>query len=304
MDFRQIEAFVNVVKHRSFSKAADATYLTQPTISAHIQTLEKELQMQLIDRSRKEALPTAEGRLFYDYALIMLNTREQAVYSLQNFRLNINGVVEIQASSIPGEYLVPDLMAAFKREYPAVRFYMEQSDSQSAAENLLARRGELGFTGMKRDDGLIYEPLMKDKAVLIAPDNEKFRKKQGKTLPLVEFAREPFLLREEGSATRKNFEVKLEERGIPSGALTVAAKMNSMEAIKRAVAGGIGVSIISELAAERQREDRDYLIFDLADYDSDREFYLVSNRNITMSPTAETFKLFVLDQFGSSSEKK
>ena len=60
MDFKQIEAFVNVIKYKSFSKAADATFLTQPTISAHINTLEKELQMQLVDRSRKEALPTAE----------------------------------------------------------------------------------------------------------------------------------------------------------------------------------------------------------------------------------------------------
>ena len=84
MNLKQLEAFVCVADKKSFSKAARKLYLTQPTISAHIQTLEKELQMQLIDRSRKEALPTAEGRLFYDYALIMLNTREQAVYSLQN----------------------------------------------------------------------------------------------------------------------------------------------------------------------------------------------------------------------------
>ena len=114
MDFKQIEAFVNVIKYKGFSKAAEATFLTQPTISAHINSLEKELRLQLIDRTKKEAIPTAEGKLFYNYAMTMLNTREQAIYSLQNFSINIKGTIEILSSSIPGEYIVPCLVAEFK----------------------------------------------------------------------------------------------------------------------------------------------------------------------------------------------
>ncbi len=298
MDFRQIEAFVNVVKHRSFSKAADATYLTQPTVSAHINTLERELQMQLIDRSRKEALPTAEGRLFYDYALSMLNTREQAVYSLQNFSLNINGIIEIQTSSIPGEYMVPGLMAAFKKEYPAVKFYLDQSDTDEVVGNLLEHKGEIGFTGGKREAGLTYKSLVRDKAVLITPDNDDFRKKIGTAVRLKDLVEEPFVMREQGSATRGNLEEKLEAQGISPASMTIAARMNSMEAIKQAVAGGIGVSIISEIAADRKRSDRGYLVFELEDYHTEREFYLVYNSKVTLSPTAETFKYFVLKQFG------
>ena len=129
MDFKQIEAFVNVVKYKGFSKAAEATFLTQPTISAHVNALEKELRLQLIDRTGREIMLTAEGKLFYNYALTMLNTREQAIYSLQNFSLNINGTIDIKSSSIPGEYIVPSLMADFKREYEKVSFRLEQSDS-------------------------------------------------------------------------------------------------------------------------------------------------------------------------------
>lgn len=298
MDFKQIEAFVNVIKHKSFSKAADATYLTQPTISAHINTLEKELQMQLIDRSRREALPTAEGRLFYEYALSMLNTREQAVYSLQNFCLSINGIIEIQASSIPGEYMVPTLMSAFIKEYPDARFYLEQSDTDEALENLAEHKGEIGFTGGRREDGLTYKTLMQDKAVLITPDTAYFREKKGRAVNLKEVIEEPFVMREQGSATRVNFEEKLQTKGILPASLTVAARMNSMEAIKQAVAGGMGVSIISEIAADRERRDRDYLIFELEDYNTERDFYLVYDDKVTMSPTAETFKYFVLKQFG------
>ncbi len=84
MDFRQIEAFVNVVKHESFSKAADASFLTQPTISSHIGSLEKELGQRLINRSGKKALPTKQGRMLYKYAVNMLNTREKAIFSLES----------------------------------------------------------------------------------------------------------------------------------------------------------------------------------------------------------------------------
>ena len=79
MEFKQLEAFVNVVKYKSFSKAAEATYLTQPTISTHISSLEKELGVKLVDRNGKESRPTKHGRAFYNYAINIINTRERAV---------------------------------------------------------------------------------------------------------------------------------------------------------------------------------------------------------------------------------
>lgn len=298
MDFRQIEAFVNVIKYKGFSKAADATFLTQPTISAHINALEKELRLQLIDRTKKEAIPTAEGKLFYNYALTMLNTREQAIYSLQNFSLNINGTIDIQSSSIPGEYIVPSLIAQFKKEYDKVKFRLEQSDSGKVTDNLKGGKGEIGFTGHKENDGLTYQLLMRDRAVLIAPEGQCLKERQGETISLRDIVGMPFLLREQGSATRDAFEKELQAKGIPHTCVNVVASMNSMEAIKQAVRGGMGVSIISEVAADREKVDRGYLVFDILDYDEAREFYLVYNDKITMSPTAETFKFFVLEKYG------
>lgn len=298
MDFRQIEAFVNVIKYKGFSKAAEATFLTQPTISAHVNALEKELKLQLIDRTKKEAIPTAQGKLFYNYALTMLNTREQAIYSLQNFSLNINGIIDIQSSSIPGEYIVPGLIAEFKKEYGKARFRLEQSDSSMVADNIKAHKGEIGFTGHQENDGLTYKLLMKDKAVLIAPVEESLKKRKGESLRLKDIIGMPLLLRERGSATRETFERELDAKGIPHTCMNVAASMNSMEAIKQAVRGGMGVSIISEVAAHRDKGDRGYLVFDIEDYDVERKFYLVYNDKITMSPTAETFKFFVLEKYG------
>ena len=298
MDFKQIEAFVNVIKYKGFSKAAEATFLTQPTISAHINSLEKELRLQLIDRTKKEAIPTAEGKIFYNYALTMLNTREQAIYSLQNFSLNINGTIEIQSSSIPGEYIVPSLIAEFKNEYGKAKFHLEQSDSSLVADNIKSHKGEIGFTGHRENNGLTYKLLMKDKVVLVTPKNEYFMKRAGESLKLREFINEPFILREKGSATRQALESELESKGIAGSSMNVIARMNSMEAIKQAVRGGLGISIISEVAADRASEDSGYMVFDIEDFDTGREFYLVYDDKITMSPTSETFKFFVLEKYG------
>ena len=223
MDFKQIEAFVNVVKYKGFSKAAAATFLTQPTISSHINALENELNLHLIDRNRKESLLTSEGRVFYNYALSMLNMRSQAIFAVQNYALNINGVVEIQTSSVPGEYIVLDIIAAFKREYPDVRFELEQSDSSRVMENILNHKGEIGFTGVKMNNGLVYHPIMRDRAVLITPDNDKFRDMKGKAISLKTLVGEPFVLREWGSGTRDSFEKELTDKGISLADIDVVA---------------------------------------------------------------------------------
>ena len=298
MDFKQIEAFVNVVKYKGFSKAAEATFITQPTISAHINALEKELQLQLIVRTKKEAVPTAEGRLFYNYALNMLHMREQAVYSLQSFSLNINGIVDIKSSSIPGEYIVPPLIAQFRKEYGRARFRLEQSDSGTVAERIKAHSGEIGFTGHKGSDGLTYRLIMKDKAVLIAPKGGRFDDADSGRIKLRDVISEPFILRERGSATRETLEREMADKGIAFSSIKVAAQMNSMEAIKQLVRGGMGVSIISEVASERENADRGYHVFEIEEYTAEREFYMVYDEKFTMSPTAETFKLFVLEKCG------
>ena len=295
MDFRQIEAFVNVVKYKSFSKAADASFLTQPTISTHVSTLEKEFGLKLIDRRGKEALPTKQGRILYKYAINLLNTREKAVFSLECYANEIEGVLEIQASSIPGEYVVPELMSKFRKKYPLVKFYLEQSDSSKVEDNLLEQKGEIGFLGYRGTANLNYEKILTDPVVLITPNNEKFRALAGKALSPEHFISEPFVWREQGSATRKEFEAAISTMGYDPKQLNVVARANSMEAIKQAVSHGLGVSAVSKIAIECNLNCEQFLSFPIEGMEIDREFYLVWNKNTALSPTAETFKNFVLD---------
>lgn len=296
MDFKQIEAFVNVVKYRSFSKAADALYLSQPTISTHINTLEKELNVQLIDRSGKEALPTKQGMILYKYGVSMINTREKAVFSLSSVSHQIDGILEIQASSVPGEYLVPSLIAKFRERYPLVRFYVEQSDSGTVADNIRAQKGEIGFMGHRAGNDFCGERLMTDRMVLIAPNNEKFQALEGRELLIKDIIDEAFVWREHGSATRREFEEKIGALGFNAKQIHVVARLNSMEAIKQAVGSGLGVSVVSKIAVGNNPDPR-ILAFEIRDMDFTREFHLVWNRTVPLSPTAEAFKNFVLREY-------
>lgn len=297
MEFKQIEAFVNVVKYKSFSKAADASFLTQPTISTHITSLEKELGVTLIDRRGKESRPTKAGRAFYQYALNMLNTREKAFMAVGTTGAGLGGSVDLRASSIPGEYVVPELMTAFQRLFPSVRFYMEQTDSETVWGSILENDGEIGFTGGYRaDSNLSYDLLFRDKLVLITPKSEKFLKirENSDCIERDDFVNENFVWREEGSATRSTFEDILYTG--KSSRINVAATVNSLEAIKRCVAGGLGVSVLSETAVKGETDDA-YLTFRLPDIKIEREFYMVTNKTVTLSPAAAKFKEFVLKQF-------
>ena len=146
MEFKQLEAFVNVIRYKSFSKAAEATYLTQPTISTHISSLERELGVKLVDRRGKESRPTKQGRAFYNYAVNIINTRERAMMAMQEFGANISGMIEIKTSSIPGQFIVPELIAGFHEKYPNVVFNVEQSDSDKVWNDIIENLGDIGFS--------------------------------------------------------------------------------------------------------------------------------------------------------------
>ncbi|NLY70548.1 MAG: LysR family transcriptional regulator [Clostridiales bacterium] len=289
-----------MLKYKSFSKAADATFLTQPTISTHINTLEKKLNTKLIDRQGKEAVPTKQGEILYEYALNLLNTREKAILALSSYSNIIDGVLEIQASSVPGEYIVPDLIYKFKQKYPMVKFYIEQSDSSTVEQNLLRQKGEIGFVGYKGNNSLNYRKILSDKMVLITPKNNKYLKMQGKPVYIKDFIHEPFVLRELGSATRKELENNLLSMKYDPKKMNIVARLNSIEAIKRTVREGLGVSIVPKIAVESNLDEYKFLTFDIQDLSLDREFYLAWNKNIILSPTAEAFKEFVLNKANRS----
>ena len=295
MDFKQIEAFVNVVRYRNFSRAADASFLSQPTISAHINNLENELGIILLNRQGKEVSMTMQGELFYPYAVSMLNAREQAKQTVQGMKCGVEGILEVQASSIPGQYLVPKLIGGFHKKFPNVKIILEQSDSHEVMENIINQKGEIGFTGTKKNNQLEYEQIYTDDMVLLTPNDGIFATVESNEIDLSIIDGYDFVLREVGSATKAELE-KLQIRGDSMlKRVRVVAHMNNMEAIRRAVAAGLGVSVVSGCAMKELEWCKDIRCFHIKGSKQSRQFYMVRRKNGVMSPAAERFWKYVLD---------
>lgn len=294
MEFRQLEAFVNAAKYKSFSKAADATFLTQPTISTHVNNLETELGVRLLNRNGREITLTPHGHEFYAYAIDLLNTRARALVAVQNLKDDLEGILEIQTSSIPGYYYLPQLMEEFHEIFPKVRFYVEQSDSRIVNDNLLNQRGDVGFTGYKGNNGLHFEPVFYDEVVLITPDTDKYRVyKNGEEIPVEVFINEPFIMREDGSGTKQETEKALVNGKAVFKNVEVIARMSNMSALKKVVSRGLGVSIVSEQIVKQTAEQENLRYFRIRGLEKKRCFYMTYNKSTSLTPIAERFVEFV-----------
>ncbi len=303
MEFRQLEAFVNAVKYKSFSKAADATFLTQPTISTHVSNLEAELGVRLLNRKGREISLTPQGQEFYGYAMELLNTRERALNQIHNNTKELEGILEIQTSTIPGHYYLPMLMDEFHQRHPKVRFYVEQTDSRTVNDNLLTQRGEIGFTGYKGNSTLTFEPLFYDEMVLITPDVDKYRAyANGDELPVELFIHEPFIMREDGSGTKQEMEKALVNGKAVFKNVDVIARMTNMSAVKQVVSRGLGVSIVSEQVVKDTAESDKIRYFKIRGLEKKRTFYIAYNKSTALTPVAEMFLHFVHEKIAADHE--
>ena len=300
MDFKQIEAFVNVVRYKSFSRAADATFFTQPTISTHISILEKELGTKLLDRKGRIVEMTPQGRQFYKYAVEMVNTRAQAIDALDKDSDKVEGVLELQTSSIPGITFLPEMLAGFRKEHTKTMFYVDQSDSATVADNICERRGELGFVGEKGNNpNLEYNKLFSDRSVLVVPagmftDSEE--------VGIEEIVGLPFIWRENGSATQKSFEDAVIRKGYDRTSFEVVAMFNDLDAIIRSVESVLGVSILSEQTVAKLSSPGIRAV-NINGFNANRDFYMINMKSVALSPVAESFKQYVLERRPAGSRK-
>lgn len=297
MDFKQIEAFVNVVKHKSFSKAADAMFFTQPTISAHISSLETELNTKLLNRRGRSVELTKSGNQFYKYAVELMNIRENAFNSMAKSRGEVSGVLEIQASSIPGITFLPEMVAKFSKLYTNIKFYIDISDSDQVIENIQERQSDIGFVGEKSSNSSFnYEKILSDRVVVIASKDSEIGEED---ITLKEISKHPLIWRESGSATRRSFEKAAMKKGVKKEDFDVVASVNELEVVVRLVEEGLGISILSEESIKSINPSGIKTI-NIKDFAEEREFYMIIPKDGTLSPIAKKFKEFIISEINES----
>lgn len=285
MDFKQIEAFVNVARYKSFSKAAEAVYLSQPTISAHIASLEQELNVVLFDRTSKEIKITSAGAVFLEYATNMLNIRNAAISSLADFDTKISGNLCISSSTTPARSLVPQLISKFYSLYPNVKFDLKEDSTKGAINNILNGISEIGIVGEIIDDPrLKYTEIGLDSLVIIS--NIPELKEEITMDTLFSYS---FIQRECGSATRSVFEKALRRMGRSPEKLKVFVEVSSLESVLQFVKNGSVLSVASEMACEDLIKAGIIRKHYIRGLDMDRGIYMAIHSRRTLSPTAKAF---------------
>lgn len=295
MEFKQLEAFIHVVEQKSFSKAAKELYLTQPTISAHIASLESELNLLLIIRNTKGVKVSDSGEKLYVYAKEMLALREESILELMGGS-GQKKILSLAASTIPSLYILPELMATYEKRSENHYFSIQKGDSFGVIKMVQNQQVEFGLVGTSiTDSRLVFDPFFKDRLTLVTPNTSHFLKvmRQGNIWDVI--LKEPMILRESGSGTKKEAEKYLESKGICLSKLNVVANMNDQEAIKKSVSQGLGITIMSKKAVEDYEAFGKVLTADLSDETFTRNLYLVYLKNKRLSKQSKMFIEYIKD---------
>ncbi|MDO5410311.1 MAG: selenium metabolism-associated LysR family transcriptional regulator [Lachnospiraceae bacterium] len=295
MEFKQLEAFVAAVDYNSFSEAAKHLYLTQPTISAHISTLEKELNSKLIIRTTKKMELTFRGQQFYECAVNILNMRNNIIHE---FTGGIQKIISLGASTIPSTYILPDILGSFSKEVPEVIFNIWQSDSKKVIDKVLDGTIDFGLTGTtSNEENCIFIPFCKDELTIAAPANAHFKKLQTEQADLETLLKEPVILRENGSGTQKEIDRFLSDNQINLSRLQIVARMNDLESIKHSVLNGLGISILSTRSIQDLAAAGKLLEFPLKDTGHSRNLYIVYNKHRILKPHVAQLIHFIQKQY-------
>jgi DNA-binding transcriptional LysR family regulator len=288
MDIHQLEVFYNLVELKSFTKAAGAVGLTQPTVSELIRSMEESLGERLVDRLGREVLPTPAGKVLYRYAQRIIQLRDEALQAVEKSRGILSGSLPIGASTIPGTYILPELIGSFKTKYPAIRTKLQILSSAEVSAKVLKGDLEIGLVGANPDDRrILLEEIFSDELVLTVYPEHPLA--QMEAVEISGIAKEPFILREAGSGTRTVMSQVLEDHGLPVSQLQVVSEMGGTDAVRQAIKAKIGISILSRRAIAEDVERGSLSVVQLKGIRFLRPIYLAHRKNRQMSPPCTAF---------------
>ncbi|MEZ8217662.1 selenium metabolism-associated LysR family transcriptional regulator [Fervidibacter sacchari] len=295
LDLWQLEIFCAVAELKSFSRAAEALFVSQPTVTSHISALEKRLGVKLFDRTTRKVTLTPAGKLLYRHAKALLAEHEAAMQELSKFQGGLRGRLVFGSSTIPAHYLLPSLMAKFCREFPETQLLMRVGSSGEVLDSVLNGELEMGVIGFRPDEPQIRTiPLWNDEVVLIVPPEHEWSERT--FVPIAELTNQPFVFREEGSGTRKTFEQFLLKHKISPRQLRIVAEVGSTEAVKQFVAAGGGVGFVSVRAVDCEAEQERLRIVRLQEGRITRQFFAIIPTGRTISPLCNAFVRFLREQ--------
>ena len=279
---QQMEILIALLETGSFTKAAGRFFLSQPSLTKQIQNLEQAAGTRLVNRGSAGISLTPEGQILYDYAKRILRLREEAKDRIGRIKEQEAGHIYVSASTIPATYILPRLLSLLKKTYPDMQVHIQTHDTEETLQIVLNDQAELGFIGKETANRkLVVNRLWQDRLVLAVPIDHPLAKRRSVTVE--ELARAPFIVRERGSATRDIVEECLQRHfDITFSRFNVVCEMGSSEAVKEAILAGLGVSILSVFAIERELKQGMLAIVNVSDCKIERFFYLIFKKQFSL----------------------
>ena len=295
MDTRQLAAFCEVVERASFSAAAERLGVTQPAVSLQVRSLEKRLGTQLLDRSGRRVAPTEAGLRLYRGAQRLLALEQQLVEEVAGSEEGeLQGTLEIGASTGPGGTVVPVVLAEFQRLHPEVRVALTVSDTQSVVDLVARRELELGVVGAaRRQRGVGFEPFFRDEVVLAVPAGHAYA---GRTISLEQLREQPLVLMQEGAGVRQMIDDELREMGVRLRDLDVRLELGLQESARTAVLNGFGLTFISRGAIEADLASGALAVARVEGLEPSREIQLVRSTGRAETRAAQAFVVFARER--------
>ncbi|MHB1300667.1 MAG: LysR substrate-binding domain-containing protein [Burkholderiales bacterium] len=285
---RQLQVFEAVARLKSYSRAAEEIHVAQPTVSKQIKLLQEEIGLPLIELIGKKVFLTQAGEELYSTCSAWLDSWgrfEQTIADLKGLK---QGRLSIAAVTTT-KYFMPRILGPFCSRYPGIDISLEVVNRDRLLERMAQNQDDLYVMGIPPEDiASQSEPFLDNPLVVLAPQFHPLAAKQH--IQFSEIAGEQFILREHGSGTRLAIEKVFKERGFP---LRVKMELGSNEAIKQAVAGGLGLAVLSKSTLNLDASQRDITILDVDGFPIKRSWYLVRSKDKQLSVVARTFMEFL-----------
>lgn len=293
MDFKQLESFVAAVDEGSFSNAADRLQLSQSMVTIHIRNLERELGTRLLNRTTRSMELSQDGRVFYGYARQMLRLNRDSILALS--RADKDGkTIEIVATPYISRYYLTDWVIGFSRLRPDVSFKFNTGNNSEIHSQLEKDGGAFAFCNMKiMNSDYAMRHCGIANLVVITPNTERYRALEGQPFPIGLFGEEPMITRSSTSTLQQEF-MRWMKINIPDTKLRVAAAIDDTESIKRMVAAGVGISVISEVAVQRYVAEGRVLSFPLVGAMPYHLYFVYKKKYL--SPEQTQFRDYILEQ--------
>lgn len=292
MEDHKLKVFCTVAETKSFSKTSEIIHLTQPAVSLQIQALEEIYETKLFDRSSSTVTLTPAGEMLYKYAKEILALYASAEKVIGEITGLVKGSISIGASSTIGNYVLPAVIADFKKNHLKIKVHLLVGNTKRVVELLNAGNVDLGLVeGEVTRQKMVVEKILADELLLVVPSHHPWAKKRD--ISVSEITKEPFILREGGSGTRQMIEKFLGSHGIATQDLRISMILGSTEAIKQAVENGLGVSILSRWAARKESKFGSLSTIRFKEQKMSRDFSLITNKGTVSSHAVDEFLTYL-----------